>query len=272
MEYLETKIRGCLYSRNQYKNKVNNCNQHYCHNVMNFTFSEIENIKYCLQIVNKTYEKYFKKMLLLPWKFIKVSKNIEGGMPHTIDKYIVLPENFLNYLNILIISKNKEKLLDNIISTLIHEQIHVFQRINYNIFKEMYINYWNFIPCSVQLTNKYTDFQRINPDGYDDWCYKNNKEYIYPYVKLKKNSKHLNDVESKAIPIINNKVNYNEIYDLQNFETYNNFFCHVSQNYHPNEISAILISDLIINKIKNKNIFNCKSLNIINPWIQKYLK
>jgi hypothetical protein len=272
MEYQETKIRGCLNSRNQYKNKVNNCNKHYCNNIMDFTHLEIKNIKYCLQIINETYEKYFKKMLLLPWNFIKVSRNIEGGMPHTIEKCIVLPENFLDYLNMIMISKNKQKLLDNIISTLIHEQIHVFQRMNYNIFKEIYMKYWNFIPCSVQLNHKYTVHQRINPDGYDDWCYKNNKEYIYPYVKLKKISNHLNDVDSVAIPIINNKVNYNEIYNLKNFEIYNNFFCNVSQNYHPNEISAILLSDLIVSKIKDQNISNCKALNIIQPWIKKYLR
>ena len=106
MRYKEVKIRGCINSSKQYSNKVNNCNKHYCSNTMNFNKLEIQNIKYCLGIINKIYSVHFPKMLLLPWKFIKVSDNIEGGMPHTIEECIVLPQNFINYLNILIITRN----------------------------------------------------------------------------------------------------------------------------------------------------------------------
>ena len=272
MELKESKIRGCINSFSQHQNIVENCNKHYCNNTLSFTDKDKNNILICLNIITNIYNKYFHKLLPLPWNFIKVSKNIEGGMPHTIKDYIVLPENFLQYLNYSIENNNKSILIDNICLTLIHEQMHVFQKMDYSIFKELYQNYWNFDLCEIKLKKKYLKNQRINPDGYDNWCYKYNNTNIYPFVYLKNDYKYLNDVKTSAITIENDKINYKKIYDINDLNEYNNFFCNVSQNYHPNEISAILLSDLIISKINGKNINNCPALIKIIPWVKKYLQ
>jgi hypothetical protein len=274
MEYKESKIRGCIKNFNDFHKKIDKCRNHYCNNTMNFNNSEKKNLIFSINIINDIYKKHFPKMLDLPWKFIKVSNNVEGGMPHTINDYIVLPQNFLKYLETIINSNDQSSLIKFICTTIIHEQIHVFQKINYQIFKDLYQKYWNFEPCNIKLKEKYIKYQRINPDGYDDWCFVDKKHSIYPFVKLKDDSIHLNDVKTLAIPINNNKIDYKSIYDINTNNYYNRFFCNVSQNYHPNEISAIILSDFIINKIypSSKNLEECQALKFIKPWIKKYLQ
>ena len=203
---------------------------------------------------------------------IKVNSDIEGGMPHTIENCIVISTKFLKYLDSLIMSNNKNQLIGDICTTLIHEHIHVYQRREYSIFKELYTKYWNFSLCNYKLKNKYLKNQRINPDGYDDWCFNDNNKNFFSFVSLKDNSVHLNDVETLAIPIRNNKIIYEDINKISERKEYNKFFCNVSQNYHPNEISAIILSEYIIDKFYNRKSKNCKALKIMMPWIKKNLE
>ena len=86
------------------------------------------------------------------------------------------------------------------------------------------------------------------------------------------NSVHLNDVETLAIPIRNNKIIYEDINKISERKEYNKFFCNVSQNYHPNEISAIILSEYIIDKFYNRKSKNCKALKIMMPWKKKNLE
>ena len=187
MKYKETKIRGCLKTHQDYDNRIDKCKKYYCVNTKNFSELEKKNLLLPIIIINNLYEKYYPKMLDLPWNLIKITDKIEGGMPHTISNCIVLPENFLLNLDNIINNNNKNKLIENICKTLIHEQIHVLQRNKYYIFKELYTKYWNFRLCNINLKNNYLNKQRINPDGYDNWCYKEKDYDIYPFVSLKKN-------------------------------------------------------------------------------------
>ena len=70
----------------------------------------------------------------------------------------------------------------------------------------------------------------------------------------------------------NKRINYDNIVDISNYKDYNNFFCNVSQNYHPNEISAIILSEYMISKITNQKPLFCGALINIQPWINKYLQ
>lgn len=271
-KFKECKIRGCISKLNQYDNRVEKCQKHYCNNVLNFNMIDKRNISRCILIIDNLYTNYFPQMRKIPWNFIKVSDQLEGGMPHTIEEFIVLPENFLNYLDNTITTNNTESLYLNICCTLIHEQIHVFQRKRYDIFKELYTNYWNFFPCDLKLSNGYLKEQRINPDGIDNWCFKYKNKLLYPFVYLKKDPLHLNDVKVSMIEYQNKKINYDNIVDISNYKDYNNFFCNVSQNYHPNEISAIILSEYMMSKITNQKPLFCGALKNIQPWINKYLQ
>jgi hypothetical protein len=272
MSFKESKIRGCIKKEDELSSNVQKCKIHYCENIQNFTELEEKQLFYVINIINKLYKKKFNKLLTLPWNLIKVTNNIEGGMPHTITNNIVLPQRFLNYLNTFIKNNQIYNIINTICLTLIHEQFHVFQKMYPNVFKELYINYWNFTPCKINLNKKYIDNQRINPDGYDDWCFKYPNYMIYPFVELKKKPDHLDSIEKIAFKFKNNKIDYNNIKKLSHYTEYDTFFCNISQNYHPHEISAVLLSQYIIDYFFNKeNLNKCTSVNIIQPWIKKYL-
>lgn len=59
----------------------------------------------------------YEKISTIPWKIVK-SSGIEAEMPHTIGDIIVLPSRFFD--------ESKEKQVE----TLIHEKIHVYQRLH----------------------------------------------------------------------------------------------------------------------------------------------
>jgi len=103
----------------------------------------------------------------LPWKFIITNtKQIDEGLPHTRYDTIVLNQNQINSSL-------------NFVDTLIHEQLHVYQKLYPKKF-DLYLQKNNFVKSI-----KYTDSEilyRSNPDT-DDWIYsKSNKIYCSEYI------------------------------------------------------------------------------------------
>ena len=93
----------------------------------------------------------FKRFVNIPWKFAKLCCHVEEGFPHTIDDIIFLPFDFLY-------TRDKEFMK----KTLIHEKIHLFQRV-YPLQTNILIqNYWNFAIFS--LATKIKKNSRNNPD------------------------------------------------------------------------------------------------------------
>jgi len=108
--------------------------------------------------------KLFKR---LPWKFIITNtKQIDGGLPHTRYDTIVINQKQINSSI-------------NFVDTLIHEQLHVYQKMYPEKF-DLYLQTNNFIK-----TIKYIDSEipyRSNPDT-DDWIYtKSNQIYCSEYI------------------------------------------------------------------------------------------
>ena len=99
-----------------------------------------------------------KKANKIPWIIGIIDNNIyENGLPHTRDDTIILPKNILTS--------------DNLLSTLIHEKIHIYQKLYPNDINK-YLKYNNFIKINKIYKNK-----RANPD-IDNYIYmRNNKEY-----------------------------------------------------------------------------------------------
>lgn len=102
----------------------------------------------------------------LPWYIGCAEYDYEFGLPHTRDKIIIL---------------NRNNIYDkDLYKTLIHERIHIYQRLFPDNLIE-FLNYYNF-----QKNSKQSDLDRANPDT-DDFLYKqNNLLYeckIYPNSK-----------------------------------------------------------------------------------------
>ncbi len=117
-----------------------------------------------------------KKMNNIQWKIGCIDgKLYEYGMPHTRNDIIVIPLKSI---------KNNKKF----VKTLIHEKIHIFQKMYPNDINH-YINYKQFSKFKIREEN---DKIRANPD-LDNWIYKRSNN-IY-MAKYKKNAKTIKDVK-----------------------------------------------------------------------------
>ena len=184
-----------------------------------------------------------------PWKFIIVKDNIENGFPHTIYDTIILPEHCF-------LSPNVE--------TIIHERIHVIQKLHPTMFNNLYVKHWNFRKLNkTHLISKSLLLrERINPDGMSHWYMPISKRKILvPLCLLKENSQTLGDVEYVLVEI-DLSTRLNKIYNMNTKHfNYFTFFDGDLQNYHPDESSANLLSKLICEKKR--------SFDTIEKWIRE---
>ena len=147
-EYFEIIKKNCLDFNETQKNKLIKC----CKIADNFLYN---------------YKNYYingSNISKIKWIFSLIGNNYEEGFPHTRQNIIFLSNNVIN---------NDD---NNIIQTLIHEKIHIYQR--YNDMTEI-INLMNY-----KFSRKKYNIKnlRSNPD-LDDNIYKdsNNKELIFLY-------------------------------------------------------------------------------------------
>jgi len=168
--------------------------------ISNFTIEEKEKILRCIKIANeKIYNiklDWFNglKANEIDWKIGCMSgKLYENGLPHTRNDIILISKDYL---------KNNDT---RIIKTLIHEKVHIYQKI-YNDDTEKFIKYYNYtimkkkdindnIRANPDLNNFiYKDknnnvnkaVYNINPINIEDIVYYpiNNQSYEHPYEKM----------------------------------------------------------------------------------------
>ena len=199
-------------------------------------------------ILNNFLEDFFSKLTKYNYifnnlKLIKVTNKIENGMPHTRNIAIILPEN--------LITNNYEMSFINLIS---HEQFHVFQRYNQNLINNLYTNYWN-MKYIKNIPQEILDLNRTNPDALPNihWLFPlNNNKYILPMCLYKRNSNNIRETNNiyftlekdyKFLDLENEIQNPKLLRDNDEFRSF--FGNEVSNNYHPNELSASLFEILI---------------------------
>lgn len=193
-----------------------------------------------MNIINNNINKYnnFKN---IKWIFVKINTNLENSFPHTIKNVIVLSNNFFN------------SLINYQINTIIHEKVHIYQRLYPEYINILYTN-WNFFKIDISLNNN-----RNNPDIKDHYSYKNNL-----LIQLYKDNPHeLYDSNTYLINLENNNkvlINNHIIkqYDLPNII--------INKLEHPNEIMAEMISLYLTNSYNN----NDKWIQILKQWMIKY--
>lgn len=265
----ESVARNCIQNENEFNSNtiIEKCKLFYCLNTLDFSNNEKKNIRYIISLIKKriptTFFNYIKGI-----KFIKVSKNIESELPHTIHDSIVLPQLFLNQIKTYIKKKNIYELNKYIACTIVHEYIHILQRFNYKLFKILYSQFWPFIKVRSNILNKYlNNSQRLNPDGIDqNWAFKlNSNELVLPYVNLKNKNLEFVDkfglklkIQNKNYIILDNK-------KLNYYDEFINYFCGINNNYHPNELSASLISEYFFNDYYKHNL-NCQAYIQLKKW------
>lgn len=214
----------------------------YKEGITNFTKDEKNILNTLCNSIDESI-KNTKKLVNFKWKFAKLSSTIENGWPHTLGDVIILSSDFFNSSN--------QKI------TLLHEKIHIYQRIYPIETNKLFIE-WNFKPAikleSIQLS-------RNNPD-INDFVYKKSVGDTDNIIVQLYNSKnptsiadskpYIYDDNENPTPITQEELNISKI---------------ASQYEHPNEIMATVIPQIIINKFDEKTEFIEKT----KLWILDHL-
>jgi hypothetical protein len=160
--------------------------------VEDFTDEEKNKLIRCIHESNKFFSSYPKtewfngnKANNIEWIFgIINGKDYERGLPHTRNNIIILSKEHLsNYSD------------EQLIKTLIHEKVHIYQKI-YTDDIEVYLKKNNFTKIKIRDSS---DNIRANPD-LDEWIYKNNENQTLKAV-YNNNPKNIEDIKYSPINI-----------------------------------------------------------------------
>ena len=292
-----------LFENNQYIDKMNGANL----KARNFNSKAQLTIKYMESLLpitkkekRKTYQlvdaiflrikesktksilsKFLKDSLKISY-IAKSSSWLEGGMPHTHDKTVILPESWFNE------TTSYFKSMDNKIafngSTLMHELVHIHQRIKPDLYTNIYRE-WGFIKVDfMDNMSDILEFNRNNPDGMQDkwiWVDRSQKDQLkyywigalyqdkvnpeitrvnyYAYQVNKIENTHENDLK-----IV--RLSGNPPIPLSEFSSFNQYFGITNNHYHPNEIIAQYVEEIFGEVINiDEHINSYKEDHISNP-------
>lgn len=255
-----------------YNNKVA---KYYCENLEDFT-------KYEKELITWMYDNIFEKtpenlrFLYKKIKFAKYSNHIELGFPHTHKDTIFLTGNFISNLIPYYNSNDINQMIKNIGVVIIHECVHLWQRKDKDLFYKLYIYYWNFIKVNKIHNNILEHKIRYNPDGVNtNWVYNYRDKYYFIVSIYRENAVNIGQVDCVGVELEKNGVSFImphkddlNIKKLNDITGFNYLFKNVDgNNYHPNELSAELISIYYMKKMDiSHSKFNNKALDKLDLW------
>lgn len=249
-----------LISRNI--KKKDNLKKTYLNNCLTFSKNQKEIINNIIYYIR---EKTNNDLLFKNWKFGLV-KNLESNLPHTHKDVIILSQDLLNNLQ-----------LNYGVILFIHEKTHILQRKHYDLFYDLYTNYWNFIKVDkIHNFDYLKQIVRLNPDGLDlNWILKSNGKYILLLAVF--NSIKLRDCSNVCVYLEkkDNKFfvpNNIKLIKLEDCIEFNRFFTITSNNYHPNELSAEYMSLYWFSLINNKDQIHDNGNKLFIKWFKKNKK
>lgn len=271
-----------IYKRNEYIHSLNKSDikarnirskdpvEWYSKRVLNFTNEEKEKLARAIQSIkqsakdNKNHKRW-RFFYSKPWKLAKVSDEVDFGYPHTHEDTIFLPASFVSGP------------VDHFfIQTLIHEQVHVWQRSMPSLFEELYTLHWGFIKTNrVCGSVKYLRKQRTNPDiGHLYYIFRGN------YLPLSVFDSATNKTKYIGIPVNENlksdggfMIDYKRnTRDLNTVPEYFNYFKLSNNHYHPDELSAEVMAQLFMetystSKMENNNKTHSQATQSLVKWL-----
>lgn len=226
-----------------------------------------------ISIVRKLQEKCWTWRRLLrreKWTFIQISNSIEDGMPHTIHSAIVLPEGLVETL---CVHKTSAPSYQHAVETLIHEQIHVLQKLHRPWFDKLYAD-WGFQRLStvddVGTQQAVAQLHRLlptrtNPDTPHKWLLHGR---WFLFVHLSEDAASMRDVKYYIVDIprlqhtnakdgsVLRHRNAHSLIPLADCGWYNAFYGHLGHCYHPDESAAVLLAMAVASD------YECKAVSV----------
>lgn len=248
-----------------------NIYHHYISNLCEWTDHEKVLLNWLKHnLLKKMHDKY--KFLFNNVYIVKYNDDIEMGFPHTHSDTIFLTGKFVKTIIKYYNKNNINDCISDVGSIMIHEAVHIWQRREKEFFKGLYKK-WNFTKYKkiynfANLRKK----NRYNPDGVEllwGWKSPRSDQEIIPmavYMKGATDISHVNLIGVRLeklgnIPVIPPIMDFN---NLNEINEYRDFFGNLGgNNYHPNELSAEIISRVITNEIlETQNTQNYKAAEI----------
>lgn len=144
--------------------------QRYQTGVLEFTAPEQQAIGRTARDIGRALDGHYARFRRQPWRLIKVSDRIEGGLPHTRGDCIILGEGVVPAMR-LTEGSDPGLLRREFANLLVHEQMHVLQRLNPELFADLYTRVWGFEQAG-SIDTAGVGPVVVNPDGVDlNWVY-----------------------------------------------------------------------------------------------------
>jgi hypothetical protein len=173
----------------------------------------------------------------IKWKFAKIKNGMEMSYPHTLKDIIITTDDFIN------------RPLEELTKTLIHEKFHVYQRQFADSITDL-ISRLDFVPLTapqvLMIDYVLRALMRNNPDI--DGAIYMYKPTLKVIAQIYNTSEPTNLADSKTVQLALNSYGSNsELLRVTNKELGlpDNFQCQLE---HPYEISACLITEIIVNR------------------------
>ena len=245
------------------------CRKRYQSEVRQFADDEKKVLRSCIEKLTPVLRETYPRFAAMPWSFLKVSNKIEGGLPHTQGKHIILCERMCRGLA----SRYKtapDRTVLSITGLMIHEQMHVFQRVNPTVFDSLYTELWGFIKAvEIESCPWLEKHHLVNPDGLDCcWVFPigqdSDTRYILPLVVFAEGEglKQMpRDFRLIAVELVrrdghfrpkvgeDGKPAYRNLHDVQE---YRKVFPSTGNIYHPNEACASLFTAHVMADFRNR--------------------
>lgn len=235
--------------RTEYRNAVTDC-----------TPEEASALKGYIAVIEANLKPLYPGLVEMPWRFVKVDNSIEGGLPHTRGNVIVLSQSLLTSIKETAQSGKWDL---GIMNVLIHEQIHVIQRVKATVFEKLYEDAWGFRKAATikGASTWLAQHQIVNPDGVDVqwvWPVPDTSRVIWPRVILDGESEtpvmpddfRMIGIEltttNDGYAVATEKNGTPKYRSLRDEPGYMQKFGNISSIYHPNEIAADYLANLAL--------------------------
>lgn len=235
--------------------------KHYQAAVRSFTGAEQEALRAYVQGLQPMLAEY-PRFARQPWRFLKVADSIEGGLPHTRADAIILSERVSTGLAGMHQRLSARAALARAGPLLVHEQMHVVQRLDPARFESLYIKVFGLVRTGpLELPAELVANQVANPDGLDCcWLFPLATEpghFILPwlvFVETGARRKMPQDFRMRAVPVVAQGKSYRVLRgadgqtrtrDLLEVTEYVQAFPLTQNFYHPNETAADLFAQLV---------------------------
>jgi hypothetical protein len=239
------------------------CRERYRAAVRTFTAGEKAALTALVGRIHAAWADEYPLFAETPWSFVKVAPTIEGGMPCTRGRSILLPESAVA-LVARVSGRSPGSRDAGFARLLVHEQAHVVQRLHPEAFAPLYTGSWGFAHADRIEGNEWLEHRKIvNPDGVDlRWVFPEAEAegttYLQPFLVLSDGPEPRRmpeDIEELAVSLVREGETFRVKTDakgmpvvrpLHSVRAYEERFGSISEGFHPNEIFACLFSEMVV--------------------------